>query len=70
MSYPMTHAVSNASLRAWGVGNLMTDASVRDLYYRQPGHPLSEETQKGMGGRFSVGDPEQHIYIHILCAML
>lgn len=36
--------------RGYKIGSLMTKAEQGDLYYKQPGHPLSEQANKG--GRF------------------
>jgi hypothetical protein len=32
--------------RGYKVGSLMTGSEDKDLYYKQPGHPLSESAQK------------------------
>lgn len=41
--------VSQYRQRGYKVGNLMRGPDDKDLYYKQPGHPLSEEK----GGRFN-----------------
>ncbi|CAM9189547.1 unnamed protein product, partial [Ectocarpus fasciculatus] len=42
--------LSQYRARGYNVGSLMSKAGEPDKYYKQPGHPLSEVTDKG--GRF------------------
>lgn len=44
--------LSQYRARGYNVGSLMSKAGEPDKYYKQPGHPLSEVTDKG--GRFKV----------------
>lgn len=39
--------------RGYKVGSLMTGENDPDMYYKQPGHPLSEDADE-KGGRFKV----------------
>lgn len=38
--------------RGYNVGSLMSGAKEPDKYYKQPGHPLSKDTDVAEGGRF------------------
>jgi hypothetical protein len=52
-TFKAEHAQVNLSQyrsRGWKVGSLMTKPDEPDRYYKQPGHPLSPDADKG--GRF------------------
>jgi hypothetical protein len=50
--------------RGYKVGSLKTGPNDEDKYYKQPGHPLHPDVEKG--GRYKVGSFHIHNYIKLL----
>ena len=48
------HNLSQYRQRGYGVGSLVSEATDKDAFYKQPGHPLYEKGEDEENARFDV----------------